>query len=69
MKKIRVKGDFGESVKGKTQKMFRVDMKRGKRSVFLGYFPNEYRARTVITRLDWSPDWKGQINPVRVTER
>ena len=40
--------------------MFCLTMTRGKRSVFIGLFPNEYRARVVACNLEWA-GWAGLI--------
>lgn len=46
--------------------MFSLTMTRGKRSVFIGLFPNEYRAENCALNLEWGHDWKGIITPVPV---
>ena len=40
--------------------MFALTMIRGRRSVFIGLFPNEYRARVVACNLEWG-DWAALI--------
>ena len=41
--------------------MYSLTMIRGKRSVFIGLFPSQYRARVVEANLEWEPSWKAII--------
>lgn len=38
--------------------MYRLTMKRGIRSVFIGLFPSMYRAENVAFNLEWDGSWK-----------
>ncbi len=41
---------------------WKLEMVRGKRTVFIGLFPSLYRAEIAAGDLDWNvPDWKPKI--------
>ena len=50
----------------KDSKVVRLDMKRGARKVFIGYFPSYYRAEVVACRLEWNECWKPVCSVVRI---
>ncbi len=37
---------------------YRLTMKRGRREVVIGEFPNMYRVDLIICLLDWDGSWK-----------
>jgi len=37
---------------------FRLSMRRGKRTVLIGEFPNRYRANQISVILEWDGSWK-----------
>lgn len=45
--------------------MFSLNMRRGKRIVFIGTFPSKYRASQIGCILDWDPSWKPVIEKIR----
>ncbi len=40
---------------------WKLEMVRGKRTVFIGLFPSLYRAEIAAGDLDWNPGWKWKI--------
>jgi hypothetical protein len=51
-----------------TLNMVALQMKRGKRRVFIGLFPDLYRAEVVAARLEWNGDWSPIFITVAVTD-
>jgi len=42
--------------------MLKLVMKRGKREVLIGLFPNRYRVDWTICHLDWTSGWKPVVS-------
>ena len=57
---------IGFTMAKRRPRWFSLVMVRGKRSVFIGLFPNLYRAENCACRLEWDADWKPSIAPVHV---
>jgi hypothetical protein len=48
--------------------MYRLEMKRGNRTVLIGYFPTLYRAMQMPILLDWASSWVAKITMVDILE-
>lgn len=49
--------------------LYRLSMVRGKRTVLIGWFPSEYRAKTAAGALEWDRSWKPIIEHVDDCQR
>lgn len=44
--------------------MYQLEMKRGKRLVLIGLFPNKYRVQWAVCHLEWDGSWKPVIRKI-----